>query len=674
MPHLFNSETQYTRVLWCALLLAAAISWNLRASYAVGCATPSFGDPTTYGLTQTVYGIAIADYNRDGKLDVATANRNNSTVSILLGNGAGGFVLPPAHTLTVGGTPTGIATADFNRDGKADLVTPNLNTKTLSILLGNEAGGFTVLSPIELGPIFEPWAVFVEDFNADDIADIAVNASNGGGRILLGNGTGTFRPPTSFAMGGQNLTAADYNDDGRLDIPVSSLSSVLMLWGNGDGMFRQGPLFNVGMTPLNFLRGDFNADGRIDLAVSNESSAAKVAVLLHNGQAGFYPSNSYDLNAAASTALAAGDLNLDGKTDIASAILLPGSNNGAVAILLGQGVGSFPNLAFHTGTVHVPEDIAIVDLNQDGKPDLVTGDLGSGSGGTVTVMLNMCNMPAIRRNRIGDFDGDGQTDISIYRPDGNWYQTRSLNNIFYARPGFGDPGDKVMPGDFDGDGSSDIGVYRPTTGEWFTIDSSNGLYKIHQWGASGDIPVMGDYDGDGKTDFTVFRPSQGVWYIRLTSNNSMRAQPWGLAGDVPVSGDFDGDRKTDIAVFRPSSGAWYILNSTDNTLRSQLWGAAGDRAVTGDYDGDAKTDIAVFRPTEGAWYILRSSNLSFSAYFWGISTDVPVPADYDGDGKTDVAVYRDGAWYMLYSLDQSIQVRFFGLPTDLPIPAVYQGN
>ncbi len=675
MPCLFNSEMQYKRVLWCALLLAVAISWNLRVSYAAGCATPTFGPAVAHSLPQTVYGIAVADYNRDGKLDVATANRNSNNISILFGKGDGTF---PARTdFAVNGSPTGIATADFNRDGRADLVTANLNgsLSSYSILLDNGMGGFNV-DTIRFMDGFEPWAVFIEDFNGDDVADIAINALRGGGRILRGNGTGGFNFAATFGNGGVNLTAADYNDDGKLDIPVSSGTKVLMLWANpnGNGPFITGPTFEVGITPMNFLRGDFNGDGRVDLAVSNDSGETKVVVLLHNGQAGFHTAVPYNLGTiAGSRSLVAADLNLDGKTDIAAAISLPGFNTGAVTVLTGTGVGDF-NAAQQLSFVSAPQEIAVADLNQDGRPDLLTGDLGppTPGGGTVTRMLNACPEPPIRRNRIGDFDGDGRTDIAIYRPHGNWYQMRSLNNIFYARPGFGDPDDKVMPGDFDGDGQSEIGVYRPSTGEWFTIDSSNGLYKIRQWGMSNDVPVMGDYDGDGKTDLAVFRPSQGVWYIRLSSNNSMRAQPWGLADDIPVSGDFDGDRKTDIAVFRPSTGAWYILNSANNTLRSQLWGAMGDKIVPGDYDGDRTTDIAVFRPTEGAWYVLRSSDEQFSATIWGINMDVPVPADYDGDGKTDVAVYRDGAWYMLYSSNQSIQVRFFGLPTDLPIPAIYQ--
>src|SRR5438874_4349543 len=114
-------------------------------------------------------------------------------------------------------------------------------------------------------------------------------------------------------------------------------------------------------------------------------------------------------------------------------------------------------------------------------------------------------------------------------------------------------------GDFDGDGKSDIGVFR--NGYWYVIPSSNPSAPIVQdWGIPGDIPVPGDYDGDGKTDFAVFR--NGYWYVIPSSNpGAVIAQQWGISGDIPVPGDYDGDGKTDFAVFRHCY--WYGITSSN---------------------------------------------------------------------------------------------------------------
>jgi hypothetical protein len=226
----------------------------------------------------------------------------------------------------------------------------------------------------------------------------------------------------------------------------------------------------------------------------------------------------------------------------------------------------------------------------------------------------------------------------------------------------------VRGGDFDGDGKTDITVYRPSTGAWYIRASTAGFSSV-AWGAPGDTPVPADYDGDGKTDIAVYRPNTGTWYI-LRSTAGFATVGWGAPGDIPVAADYDGDGKTDIAVYRPTTGTWYILRSSNSTLFTVAWGAVGDVPVGGDYDGDGKSDIAVYRPSTGTWYILRSS-AGFATVQWGGSGDLPVSADFDGDGKTDIGVFRPstGTWYILASTLGFSTVQWGGIG-DLPVPSV----
>ncbi|MGI8640790.1 MAG: glycoside hydrolase domain-containing protein [Pyrinomonadaceae bacterium] len=281
---------------------------------------------------------------------------------------------------------------------------------------------------------------------------------------------------------------------------------------------------------------------------------------------------------------------------------------------------------------------------------------------------------AIAKNKTADFDGDGKTDISVFRPDaGSWYILNSSNSSF-SGVAFGSGTDILAPGDYDGDGKTDTAVFRPGDGTWYFLTKA-GVFNARQFGANGDIPVPADFNGDGKTDIAVFRPSNGVWYIANSdSRGTFNFVQFGADGDKPVQGDYDGDGKTDIAVWRPSTGSWYVLKSSDGTFYGIAFGASTDQPAQGDYDGDGKTDFVVFRPSNGVWYLLNTTN-GFSAVQFGTIGDLPVTGDFDGDNKADVAVFRpsNGVWYLLQSRN-GFNSAAFGVSTDKPIPNMYLPN
>jgi len=272
-----------------------------------------------------------------------------------------------------------------------------------------------------------------------------------------------------------------------------------------------------------------------------------------------------------------------------------------------------------------------------------------------------------------DYDADGKSDISIFRPSvGAWYLQQSTAGLAGMEFGYGT--DKIAPADYDGDGKTDVAVYRPETGIWYVVNSSNGTVSYFNFGIAEDLPTPADYDGDGIADYSVFRPSTGTWYRHNSSDGSFFGQQFGANGDHPTIGDFDGDGKADVAVFRPNGGAWYQIFSSDGSFHGEQFGIETDLITPADFDGDGKTDLAVFRPSNGFWYTRNSNGSVYTAFPFGLSTDIPAAGDFDGDGKADLSVFRpsDGTWYRQNSRDGSFFAFQFGTNGDKPTQSAFR--
>ncbi len=277
-----------------------------------------------------------------------------------------------------------------------------------------------------------------------------------------------------------------------------------------------------------------------------------------------------------------------------------------------------------------------------------------------------------------DFDGDGKTDVSVFRPsEGNWYINRSTAGFMGSHWGMNT--DIPVPGDYDGDGKTDLAVFRSNSGDgkavFYVLNSLDNTFSGYPWGIPGDAPMTGDYDGDGTVDIAIYRKSSNTWWIWNRRNQAVSSFVFGSPGDIPLVMDYDGDGKTDLVFYRPSDHGWYFAQASGNpslNYTSFQWGLQTDILVPADYDGDKKDDIAVYRPSDGTWYILRTSDGQFMFIRFGASTDIAVPGDYDGDGKNDIAVYRpsSGTWYINGS-SSGFMAQVFGANSDLPIPGSY---
>jgi hypothetical protein len=335
---------------------------------------------------------------------------------------------------------------------------------------------------------------------------------------------------------------------------------------------------------------------------------------------------------------------------------------------------------YKTTTVQLPANAAGQNVQFKWRfgADNNTAGQGANSGwyvDSVRVTGNYtCSfIPDVNRTR-ADFDGDGKTDISVFRPStGVWWLNRSTAGV--GAVAWGVSTDIATPGYYDGDDKTDSAVFRPSQGLWYILRSSDLGYSVAPFGSAGDVPVTGDYDGDGRTDLAVFRPSNNVWYIANSGNGSYTIVQFGAAGDVPVRADYDGDRKTDIAIFRPSTGQWWI-NSSGGGVSVLNFGLSTDKPIVADYDGDNKDDVAVYRPSTGVYYWVNSSNGNISFLTiptsWGSPdpSDIPVPGDYDDDQFADFGLYRSGTWLINKTSTGSTRVEF-GLGGDVPIPARY---
>lgn len=306
----------------------------------------------------------------------------------------------------------------------------------------------------------------------------------------------------------------------------------------------------------------------------------------------------------------------------------------------------------------------------------------------------MAGAPLAPASRGLDFDGDNRSDFSIVRSAGTadpsvWWIRTSGGAVITQQLGLGAgfaAGDKPTPADFDGDGKTDIAIWRPgaaLTAGFFIINSATSTLTSIPFGQTGDdVSVVDDYDGDGKADPAVYRAgAAGTHYFRGSLSNpggNITFTPWGTTGDTAIPGDYDGDGKADVTIVRNNGGSaqhWRRLSTGSTAIVS--YGLTTDKFVTGDFDADGKTDVAAVRTngTNFDWYILKSSS-GFVAFekFGNPSTDIITPGDYDGDNKTDIAVWRTGAsadqavFYVRNTNSSPVQFKWGLSPTALTSP------
>ena len=422
---------------------SSAVALSVTGTYPTTTAIAASGSVGDYSLTATVSGDAPVLAALAGTVSfLDTTNSNSVLGTAALGTETAVLSFSNSSNPATNPFPQSVAVADFNGDGKLDLVVPVYSIFTplsdMNLLLGNGDGTFTA------GPAFPLTGqnvnnAAVGDFNGDGNADVAISLPDANEiQVLLGSGDGSFTPMPAISVNGVFVVATgDFNGDGKPDLVTVNPGpgTLTILLGNGDGTFTEGATITtpangpggVAVAPASVVVGDFNGDGIPDLAVANtprfdQGALGSATILLGNGDGTFTAEAESPAAGGQPLFITAGDFNGDGKLDLAVSDMNHGYPElGTLTVLLGNGDGTFTPTAVSPQTGSIPYSVAIGDFNGDGNADLVTADAGSnivtvllGNGdGTFAAPLSSAAGTDPIFGAVGDFNGDGTPDLAV---------------------------------------------------------------------------------------------------------------------------------------------------------------------------------------------------------------------------------------------------------------------
>ena len=659
--------------------------------------------PANVGLASQY--VAIGDFIGDDSPGVAYVDVARVRSAITVHQGTGMFSYGRSATYTVGTDTRGVIAADFNRDGKTDLAVAyagnSSNAGGVGILLNKGDGTFAASVSYTAGA--SPVSVAALDVNHDGFLDLAVadgssSGSAGKAWVLLGRGDGTFGTASSYSAGKTPLsvTIADLNGDSNPDVAVTAADNTLtILLGNGNGTFRAGSSYNTGRNPGYVAAGDFDKNGRMDLAVANGSSQ-NVTIFQGRGDGTFPTSSTYCLSYNPES-LVVTDYDGDGNLDIIQGSgdargIGPGVDSQDIDILLGNGNGTFQgavSVLGSTGPMVTSSFLVTGDFGGDGNADAILNDkfggnlylfAGDGKGkfqAPATLnLLSTGSQTGPSGAAAGDFTGDGKLDLAVTEQFAgkvavllNSAAGLQLAGTFAS--GGAVPG-PVLAADFNGDRKLDLAVINAPSDDRTTrgnltvfFGGGNGSFQLARTYASGfylTSMVAADVNGDGKPDlvatdqsdpFVTPRPDGSV-YVLLNDGAGGFGTPSKLtAGTYPYSvwaGDLNGDGKQDLVVAASNSRAAYTLmalrGNGDGSFQppvtvSTLYGPSG--VLIRDFNGDGVVDLVVSHccGATDMTYMQGNGDGGFQpeVHFNGGAHPFAVSAgDLNGDGKLDLVI------------------------------------
>ncbi len=596
------------------------------------CSAPSFNTAPNFGTEKNPNGVATGDFNNDGKTDLAVANYGSHSFSIFDGDGEGAFAPPRSFPVGIvaiglGSTPRDVEVSDFNGDGKLDLVvTGGYGTGWVALLLGDGAGGFGAPATYSTG--IPAYAAAIGDFNGDGKKDVAtVSGLDKKVSFLLGDGAGGLGLMGNFSVTTEpiSITAGDFNGDNFTDVAVTgsgSPSFVSIILGNATGDYREVSTMPAPLSPISITSADFNGDNKLDLAVSYSWSTPRhgVSIMLGTG-AGTFGAGTEIFTGYEPSAVMAGDFNGDGKSDLA--VTVNGttvSGSNAVAVLSGNGNGGFATPKYF-GTAIGPTSLARGDFNNDGKTDIVSTHFYADA---ISVLIG---------------DGAGSFASSITELSGGGW---------------------LASGDFNSDGKPDLAI--PVSNSFVSpplieIRFNNGAGGLAsplylQVSHTPHSVIVDDLNHDGKADLVVGHEFSNGLSVLLGNGAGGFSAPMSIAapsgGGLIIGGDFNGDNNLDLAMFSGGNSAGNIAvmlgNGTGGFGGPSYFVAEGPGTslTTADLNGDGKLDLAVGNSFIGTVTVLLGvGNGGFTAAPYSplraaSKTDYVTTGDLNKDGKIDL--------------------------------------
>ena len=673
-------------------ILIAAFLVHSQLAYAAGCDVPTFTGARLFGAPSQPQMVASGDFNHDGFPDLAVLRLDaTSTITILLNNGDGTFrtagTISQANIIWIG-------SADFNGDGKADLV---LSGNPTIIMLSNGDGTFHTSATI--GNFFP--ALAIGDFNGDGKPDL----TDGNG-VALSKGDGTFQAPV-FANGNSAETflgpvvVGDFNGDGKLDVIAIDLvqNALAVLLGDGTGKLGAATEFSTGtgFYPTSLSVADLNGDKRLDV-VAYDYSGNDFSVLLGNGNGTFQAAVNNPLPAgpfggsSLGTSMVAADFTGDGVPDLAvsnttilpfgSGLFGPPTINGTISILPGKGDGTFLAPVQYNPAPQPISFLATADFNGDGRPDLVFLEPVTQAPTEIGVMLGNADgtmqSPHLYPSgdtpgspALADFNGDGFPDLVLTNAGFNADVSVMLGNgdgSFQAGVTYptSTNSSSVAVGDVNGDGRPDL-VVGNGGGGGLLIFLGNGdgtfqsaLTSSNAFAGGGNV-ALGDFNNDGKLD-AVVGPSLTVFLGNgdgtfKGAGSYGPAAPFQAQGPIAVA-DLNGDGNLDLVVAAGNSplkgtNVYVLLGNGDGTFRAPVSYTIGGTSpvaisvATGDLNGDGKPDVVVAdgnssTTTPGAVAVMLGNGdgtlqnpVRYAVS--GTGASAVALADFNGDGNLDIA-------------------------------------
>ena len=554
----------------------------------------SFTSAVSYPAGTNPQAVVTADFNNDGRFDLAAANAGDNTVSVLLGDGQGGF--GAAQPSATGTFPGSLAVADFNNDGKPDLVTGNQGSWNVSLLLGNGDGTFA--APLSKFSRYMPLSVAAGDFNADGNADLLINEDDwnsfGYIEVRLGDGQGGFATANGYHITYPvpEVTVADLNGDGKLDVLTAH---GLVMPGNGDGTLNDSENWGFGAshTSQALAVGDFTRDGIQDVVVAGET----VDVFPGLGGFMFAAPIQHAANGHEHTSVAAADLDGDGRLDA----ITSDADTGTVSVLLGNGDGTLRYVgAFAAGSS--PTAVAVGDFDGDGLPDAAAANSGSN---TVSVLLNdgawsgSSNLPSLRIGDVTVTEGNAGTTDAVFTVTLSAASTETITVVYATADGTATAG-------------SD---YNSTNG---TLTFAPG-----QTSKTVTVPLNGDRLGEPHETFNVNLSRASNATIADGQGNGTILDDEPRISINNVSKSEGKNRKTTLFTFTVT------LSTAYDQAVSMSYRTADGTATTSDGDYTAKTGTLTFSPGETTKTITievkgdgkREANESFALELFGASSN-----------------------------------------------------